>query len=87
MREDWQVEQGKRCGCAGSDEFCPCQNISPAQKAEIEKTSPRVLISEVQDALRSLRDEIKIGPDGEGQDWRNTLEACSEDLDTVLKQI
>ncbi len=26
-RSDWQKEQGARCGCRGSDEMCPCQNI------------------------------------------------------------
>lgn len=28
---DWQHEQGQKCGCKGSDENCPCQNVSPAQ--------------------------------------------------------
>lgn len=26
MREPWQIEQGERCPCRGSDEYCPCQN-------------------------------------------------------------
>lgn len=87
MRSEWQVEQGSRCPCGGSDEFCPCQNISPEQRDELKRTSPKVLISEVQDQLRKMADEIKIGPDGEGQDWQHTLEACVEDLDTVLRRI
>lgn len=27
MTEPWQVEQGKRCGCNGTDEWCGCQNV------------------------------------------------------------
>jgi predicted DNA-binding transcriptional regulator YafY len=27
MRSQWQIDQGKQCGCGGSDEFCPCQNV------------------------------------------------------------
>ncbi len=23
----WQRDQGARCGCRGTDEFCPCQNV------------------------------------------------------------
>lgn len=35
MREQWQIDQGKKCGCKGTDELCPCQNISPDQKIDI----------------------------------------------------
>ena len=28
-REEWQIEQGNRCGCKGSDEWCGCQNNMP----------------------------------------------------------
>lgn len=33
MRSKWQVEQGRRCGCGGSNEMCGCQNVSPHDKA------------------------------------------------------
>lgn len=26
-REQWQINQGKKCPCGGSDEYCPCQNV------------------------------------------------------------
>lgn len=25
-RSEWQEENAKRCGCRGSDDYCPCQN-------------------------------------------------------------
>ena len=87
MREQWQIDQGNRCGCKGSDEMCPCQNVDPEMRENLRKTSPRVLIPEVQDQLRRMAAEIRIGPDGEGQDWQAMLEACVEDLDTAMKQI
>ena len=37
---DWQVEQGKRCGCKGSDEWCGCQNNAPI-------TEPRRMPDEI----------------------------------------
>lgn len=27
MRAQWQIDQGKACGCRGHDEYCPCQNV------------------------------------------------------------
>jgi len=29
LREPWQIEQAKACGCRGTDDLCPCQNESP----------------------------------------------------------
>jgi hypothetical protein len=31
----WQAEQAARCGCGGADDYCPCQNVSPADKAAV----------------------------------------------------
>ena len=87
MAYQWQKDQGANCPCRGSDEMCPCQNISPEQRAELKATSPLVLIPEVRDQLAKLSNEICIGPDGEGQDWKNTLEACMEDLETALRRL
>lgn len=28
-RPPWQIEQGRRCGCKGTDDMCPCQNETP----------------------------------------------------------
>ena len=27
MRSLWQIQQGRKCTCEGSDEYCPCQNV------------------------------------------------------------
>lgn len=35
-REAWQIEQGQRCSCQGSDDYCPCQNVSPYQKKDLK---------------------------------------------------
>lgn len=32
MREGWQIEQGSRCPCGGSDDYCGCQNERPGDK-------------------------------------------------------
>lgn len=44
MREQWQIDQGARCGCKGSDEMCPCQNVSPEQAALIHATNAEELL-------------------------------------------
>lgn len=43
-REQWQIEQGERCGCKGSDEMCPCQNVSPEQKRQAILLEPDYLL-------------------------------------------
>ena len=35
-RSTWQIEQGKKCGCRGSDEYCPCQNTNSTTPARAE---------------------------------------------------
>lgn len=27
LRQAWQQAQGRLCGCRGTDEYCPCQNV------------------------------------------------------------
>lgn len=61
MREQWQIDQGKRCGCKGSDEYCPCQNVSPEQAAQVRGTQPVVII---RDAMQDLLNAPKgVVPD------------------------
>lgn len=36
MREQWQIDQGAKCGCKGTDEYCPCQNVSPDQRIKLQ---------------------------------------------------
>lgn len=33
---DWQIEQGRKCGCKGTDEWCGCQNNMPRKKTDAE---------------------------------------------------
>lgn len=35
-RSAWQIEQAKKCGCRGSDEYCPCQNTNSTTPARAE---------------------------------------------------
>lgn len=56
MRAQWQIDQGKRCGCGGSDEYCPCQNVSPEQRDRLRKASP-----EMQKHVVFVRQEIVGG--------------------------
>lgn len=36
LREQWQIEQGKKCGCGGTDDMCPCQNENPWPRPVID---------------------------------------------------
>ncbi|WP_313014569.1 hypothetical protein [Brevundimonas sp.] len=38
-RSAWQIEQAKKCGCRGSDEYCPCQNTNSTTPARAEAPS------------------------------------------------
>lgn len=29
LREEWQIRQGRLCGCGGQDDMCACQNMNP----------------------------------------------------------
>ncbi len=44
MPQQWQIDQGKRCGCKGTDEYCPCQNVSPEQAASHKAIQPEALL-------------------------------------------
>ncbi len=44
MRSLWQIQQGKKCSCEGSDEYCPCQNVSPEQAKQARSTQPDALL-------------------------------------------
>jgi hypothetical protein len=34
LRQQWQIDQGKACGCRGTDDMCACQNESPQDRAD-----------------------------------------------------
>lgn len=44
MLYQWQIDQGKRCGCEGADEYCPCQNVSPEQARAAREMQPESLL-------------------------------------------
>lgn len=35
MLSDWQKRQAASCGCKGTDEYCPCQNIDRSVEPEM----------------------------------------------------
>lgn len=41
-------------------------------------------LADIAETLTNMGKEIQVGPDGEGQDWINTLEACVEDINGLL---
>lgn len=47
----WQREQGKRCGCRGTDEFCVCQNVRPGDRTKFNGT-PEQLMNALREAER-----------------------------------
>ena len=45
-----------------------------------------VLLREILETLHRLEREIHTGPDGEGQDMQASLEACRDDIKTVISR-
>ena len=50
-------------------------------------TSHYVKIHDALSAATQLEKEIRVGPNGEGQDWIDTLDAIIEDLTDVLDDL
>lgn len=44
-------------------------------------------ISDVIGLLNQMRGEVRVGPDGEGQDWLNNIDAMLDDLEDVLDDL
>jgi hypothetical protein len=63
-REPWQIEQGARCGCKGTDDMCSCQNVQPwppenvdwQTRARIAEAENRRLSSLVADLIAERRE-------------------------------
>lgn len=49
MRENWQIEQGGKCPCGGSDEYCPCQNVDRSAHKQ-----PPSHAGNIRDAMQDL---------------------------------
>lgn len=47
----WQREQGARCGCRGTDEYCGCQNVRQGDRAKFNGT-PEQLMNSLREAER-----------------------------------
>lgn len=62
LRQPWQIEQAARCGCRGSDDLCPCQNVTPwpapvidwKARAETAEASLSVARGERDEAVKLL---------------------------------
>ena len=48
---DWQIDQGRKCGCRGTDDMCPCQNEYPWPK-------PLVSIEEIEDLIADAMSDV-----------------------------
>lgn len=44
MRSQWQIVQGQKCPCQGSNEMCGCQNVSPEDQANARLRDPGALL-------------------------------------------
>ena len=76
MRQQWQIDQGKRCLCKGSDEYCTCQNISPETKSIAHLSDPGHLL----DWMAEHHLPIELFREEETQSWV----ACDASAGTVL---
>lgn len=75
-----------------ADARAALERVAKAAKGEtgperIVEMQASDFISEVIEQLQKLSAEIRIGPDGEGQDFQNTLDACADDLETALESV
>jgi hypothetical protein len=61
---DWQCAQAAKCPCRGSDDMCPCQNVSPRDR-ELEpfRAAERALLGQrwSQEQAERLIELVKIG--------------------------
>lgn len=44
-------------------------------------------LTDVRDLLAGMQKELKVGPNGEGEDWHNSMTAMIEDLDEVIDDL
>jgi hypothetical protein len=51
MHWPWQIDQGKRCGCRGTDEYCGCQNVHLGDRTRFNGTVEQ-LINALREAER-----------------------------------
>ncbi|MBU1606343.1 MAG: hypothetical protein KKD08_05985 [Alphaproteobacteria bacterium] len=52
-RSAWQIEQGKKCGCRGLDDYCPCQNTDRTTAAPPTNTAG--LVAEIDAEMQGRR--------------------------------
>lgn len=68
-RSEWQEENAERCGCRGSDDYCPCQN-------DPDHFKPKSLESQLADAearVEEIKRQIRTGPCAQhGHDWQSS---------------
>jgi len=60
-RSPWQIEQGKKCSCRGSDDYCPCQNVDFSQR-ETPTPEGQTEGAVVSEAIKHLRAMSHVAP-------------------------
>ena len=75
MREQWQIDQGAKCGCEGANEYCGCQNVSPDQRIEMQmqKDDLKARAENAEADLKSLRDRLDQALGSYERDANRTL--------------
>jgi len=64
-RSKWQIEQGARCGCRGSDDYCPCQNVENCKRGGDEgsqsrsEQNPSVEVERLREALELAEGRLR----------------------------
>lgn len=58
-RQPWQIEQGNRCGCRGSDDLCACQNAVEPWKYGLGGKPPPTREQELERRVRELEGAIR----------------------------
>lgn len=59
-RAPWQIEQGARCGCRGTDDLCACQNETPWPRPAIDWQARALAAEELAETLTTqLRENLE----------------------------
>lgn len=84
MRSQWQIDQGKACGCRGHDEYCGCQNVNRSEPDEYPP-SPEMACRERADQVKAnLRDLLNRQP-GLFAGYREAVVEAIKEIDDLAE--
>ena len=52
---DWQKEQGAKCACKGSDDYCSCQNVRQSKPKDGDRVNFKAVRAQLEQAELMIR--------------------------------